>query len=49
MEVSDEKLQELVLAIANEVDYDIYKERFLENEDETDLLVGMAKDILEIE
>jgi hypothetical protein len=49
MKVSDEKLQELVLAIANEVDYDIYKERFLENEDETDLLVGMAKDILEIE
>lgn len=49
MQIDDEKLQELVLAIANEVDYDIYKARFCENEDEIDLLVGMAKDILEIE
>jgi len=49
MDITDEQLREMVCAIAEEVDYDIYKNCFLEDDDAIETLIGIAKDSLEIE
>ena len=49
MAVNREKLKEAIIEILTEVDYDIYKEKYMDNDDEIDHLINLASEYIEVE